>query len=524
MLERFEPAMYAGKYEVSIMLGSHQVLNFSLNPSNINIRASKSYKRRLLDLFSLLTSLYFAQIGQPFPFEIVEGPADAQNTQVVLSGPWRTVAGKPLHFRLVCHDGAMNEKQNGGDEVEVSDAKVFDRRDGSYDVEWMQRSVGRHGITIRINGEAKASACECEVVAADADAAASRVEILSLNPSVSIASQSDASDYTIVAGTRCAVSVRLFDTFGNPRIAGNDKVSVLQLAPVFENEQVGSEILLRPAGAMTYEYQGLVLHASAPVEGGGGGDGEPAGLTVLVNGLRAGKATVRLDVLPGDVSLARSFASVPASGVHARAGEPIEFEVLVRDSWDNCRVRTTDAVEVVEYDAAGRHVVGPWPDCQVKSLGDGRYRVSARHTLARESSFTYTVNGASAASAGQVHSIVVTPHDVSVSECQITGEDRASVGQYVSQLISLRDSFGNVLSPEQLESLELAVGEGRVLDGDIGAEELRLTSRVTNVEHHPGQIYTHRLVCTTQQAVHVSLDLNVGGSLLKVGKRIESFG
>ena len=414
----------------------------------------------------------------------------------------------------------MNQKQRGGCQVEVSDGKVSDQQDGTYDVEWVQTSVGRHGITIRVNGQVKVSTSECEVVAAEADAAASRVEVLSVSPSVSISPKAEGADYSIIAGTRCVVSVRLFDAFGNPRKPGSDRVALLQLAPVFENEPVGSEIVLRPAGAVAYEYQGMVLHACAPAEGSIG-DFPAAGLAVLVNGQKAGSAAVRVDVLPGEVSLARSFATVTAEGVRTRAGEMVEFDVVVRDSWENCRGRMPDKVEILEYDAAARRPLERWAECDVTGLGDGRYRVSARHTLAREASFTYAVNGVSAASVGQVHRLLVAPHDVSVSECLVTGEDRASVGQYVSQLVSLRDRFGNVLSPEQVEALELAVGGTSVLEGGVRAEELRLSSRVTRVEQHPGQIYTHRLVCTTQQAVHVAIDLNVDGALLKVRAKQE---
>ena len=85
------------------------------------------------------------QIGKSFQLEIAEGPADAHNSQVAPAGPWQTVAGEPLHLKLVCYDGANNPKLLGGCKIAVSEAKTTDLQNGSYSVEWVHNKVRRPG-------------------------------------------------------------------------------------------------------------------------------------------------------------------------------------------------------------------------------------------------------------------------------------------------------------------------------------------------------------------------------------------
>ena len=331
-----------------------------------------------------------------------------------------------------------------------------------------------------------------------------------MNPALSIGSKAKGVEYSIVAGTRCAVSVKLFDSFGNARPRGKDKVTLIQLAPVFENEPVGGEIALLPVGLGAYEYQGLVVHACSK-----NGDNaiETAGFVVLVNGQKVREDALIVDVLPSEVNLDKCVATVTPAGIVSRAGEKFEFDVVVRDSWSNLRNRTHDVVEVFEYNAVTKQQGDRWGEYEVASSGHGSYRVTARHTLARQTYFTYVVNGVSSFTANQVHLLTITPHDVNVGQCVITGEVTSTVGQYISQLISLRDEFGNVLSPHQTAALEIAVVNVKVLQADIDPAELKLSSRVSRVDHHPGLIYTHQLISTTEQAVHVALDLVIGTPL-----------
>jgi hypothetical protein len=460
------------------------------------------------------------QIGKSFQLEIAEGPADAQNTQVVLSGLWQTVAGEPLHFKIVGYDGANNLKLLGGCKIAVSEAKVTDLQNGTYSVEWTHTKVGKRKIMISVNGEIKQGVPECDVIAAEVDAKGSHVEMLSMNPSLSITSKAKGVEYSIVAGTRCAVSVKLFDTFGNARPRGKDKVTFIQLASCFESEPVGAEIPLLAVGLGAYEYQGLVVHACSK-----NGDNviETSGFIVLVNGQKVREDPMIVDVLPSEVNLDKCIATVTPSGIHSRAGEKFELDVVVRDSWNNLRNRTHDVVELFEYNSVTKQQADRWGEYEVSSSGHGSYRITARHTLARQTYFTYVVNGVSSFTANQVHLLTITPHDVNVGQCVITGEVTSTVGQYISQLISLRDEFGNVLSPQQTAALEISVVNVKVLQADIDPADLKLSSRVSRVDHHPGLIYTHQLISTTEQAVHVALDLTIGSALLQVHPALSSY-
>ena len=86
-----------------------------------------------------------------------------------------------------------------------------------------------------------------------------QVELTSVNPSLSVAPKSKGVDYTVVAGTRCAITVKLFDHFGNARPRGKDLVTFVQRSAIFENEGVGTEISFLPIGPGTYEYQVFLL-------------------------------------------------------------------------------------------------------------------------------------------------------------------------------------------------------------------------------------------------------------------------
>ena len=53
------------------------------------------------------------------------------------------MAGEPLHWKLVCYDGANNPKLLGGCKISVSEAKVTDLQNGTYTVEWTHTKVPR---------------------------------------------------------------------------------------------------------------------------------------------------------------------------------------------------------------------------------------------------------------------------------------------------------------------------------------------------------------------------------------------
>ena len=100
-----------------------------------------------------------------------------------------------------------------------------------------------------------------------------QVELTSVNPSLSVAPKSKGVDYTVVAGTRCAITVKLFDHFGNARPRGKDLVTFVQRSAIFENEGVGTEISFLPIGPGTYEN----VYVTMPAFGmGQAGNLEPA--------------------------------------------------------------------------------------------------------------------------------------------------------------------------------------------------------------------------------------------------------
>ncbi len=58
----------------------------------------------------------------------------------------------PLEFKIICHDGAGNQKCSGGDSITVADATVTDMDNGTYNVTWARTAVGFHKIIITVNG------------------------------------------------------------------------------------------------------------------------------------------------------------------------------------------------------------------------------------------------------------------------------------------------------------------------------------------------------------------------------------
>ena len=82
-------------------------------------------------------------------------------------------------------------------------------------------------------------------------------------------------------------------------------------------------------------------------------------------------------------------------------------------------------------------------------------------------------------------------------------------------LIALRDEFGNVCSPQQTAASEISVADVKLIKGDIDPKFLSMITRISRVDFYPGIIYTHQVVLSTEQAVHVRLDLMLGGQKLQ---------
>jgi hypothetical protein len=65
-----------------------------------------------------------------------------------------------------------------------------------------------------------------------------------------------------------------------------------------------------------------------------------------------------------------------------------------------------------------------------------------------------------------------------------------------------------------MQDVELSVAKIQLLSGCIDPKDLILVNRVSRVDFHPGIIYTHQIVLSTEQAVQVALELNLGKQLL----------
>jgi len=474
ILTNFEPAMFAGTYVVSVFLGQYQV-------------------------------------GEDFSLEIIEGPADARRSDVVRDGLWQTAAGQPLEFKIICHDGAGNLKQSGGDQITVADSTVTDMDNGTYNVTWARTTVGFHKIKITVNGEVMQGTPEVDLVAAEVHTPSTELDMVDAMSASSFLTRNGSTNFTVVAGTNAAITVKLFDKYGNARPTGKDSVTLTQLNNLFHKAAVGVELPFIPK-LQAYEYRGLVTHASMS-----GVDDllEYSLFSVSVNGSQIRDVPWSIDVHPGDVALENCIATVTPVGITAAAGHQFEFDVVVRDSWDNLRNHGKDLVEMHEYNTVTATRGDRWSDYSVAPSGHGSYRITARHTLARQTRFTFAVNGTSSPGQQHVYLLTMVPDQVCIDQCVVTGELSATVGQYVALLIALRDEFGNVCSPQQTAVSDIAVSNVRLIKGDIDPTELQMITRISRVDFYPGIIYTHQVVLSTEQAVHVSLDLMLGGKKLQ---------
>ena len=474
ILTNFEPEMFAGTYIVGIFLGRHQV-------------------------------------GSEFQLEIVEGAADAKRSDVVRDGLWQVLAGQNLDFKLVSYDSAGNRKTRGGDHVTVENAQVKDLGNGVYDVTWSMTKVGNRMIDIHINGEAMQGTPQIEVIPAEVYPQSCLPSLTTSAHGQSCASKDPKVQWAVVAGTNACVSVKLFDRYGNLRPPGKDRVCMVQSHPCFSNEKIDTEILLKPGGVGLYEYQGVVFYATGKTTSN---EFDYTNLKLKVNGeyLPCGPMTV--DVFPAEVSIEKCIATITPAGITSAAGEKFEFDVMVKDKWENLCNHTEDKVEIFEINPQTKQRGDPWASCEVRSTGHGTYRVTASQTLARQTRFTFAVNGVFVTSSSHSYLLTIVPNEVNIDQCVVTGELTATVGQYIALLIALRDRYGNVCSPQQVQDIELAVAKIELISGFIAPSELVLVNRISRVDFHPGIIYTHQIVLSTEQAVQVGLDLHLNGNLL----------
>lgn len=471
-LNSFEPAMFGGVYVVGIYLGRHQ-------------------------------------IGRNFDLEIVEGQADAKRSELVREGLWQTVAGKPLQFKLVCYDSAGNRKCKGGDRITCTDGVVTDLGNGSYDIVFQVTQVGNPRIQVTVNGEKMQGSPEVDVSPAEMHPPQCTVSLVGPQQAFS---PNKAGVWSVNAGTNAVLMVKLCDQYGNPRPRDREKVRLIQRTPCFHQTEVMVELPCTSTGLGTYEFRGLVSCGSTT---GPDGEMELAELMVTVNGQQLREEVWRVDVLPGDVCMENCLATVTPAGIVSKAGETFEFEVIVRDVWNNARNHTTDEIQLLEYTPA--NTVGePWANCEVTSTGHGTYRISSSHTIARQSRFTFSVNHVTSKGAKHVHTLNILPSEISIEQCVVTGETTANVGQYVALLIALRDQYSNICKlPPGAGNPEISVVNVQLVKGDIDAANLRLVTRVSEVEYHAGMVYTHQVVLSTEQAVELTFDLVLGSRLMK---------
>jgi len=474
ILTNFEPEMFAGTYIVGVFLGRHQV-------------------------------------GAEFQLEITEGPADAKRSDVVRDGLWQVMAGQNLEFKLIGYDSAGNRKMKGGDRITVDCATVTDLNNGQYQIVWTQTQVGNRMNDIKVNGEAMQGTPQIEVVPAEVYLPSCQPTLNSSMHGFNLASKSKDVQWSVVAGTNASVTVKLFDKYGNLRPPGKDRVVMVQSHPCFSNEDVDKEIALKPTGIGVYEFQGLIVHAS---QKNSDNKFDYVGLTLKVNGENLPCGPMTIDVHPADVNLDKCLATVTPAGIVSPAGEKFEFDVIVKDMWDNPRNHTEDVVEIHELNPNTKQRGDSWGQYEVTSTGHGTYRISATQTLARQTRFTFTINGNTAQVQPQSYLLTIVPNAINIEQCVVTGELTATVGQYVALLIALRDRYGNVCSPQQMQDIELSVAKVELISGCIEAKDLVLVNRVSRVDFHPGIIYTHQIVLSTEQAVQVSLELNLGKQLL----------
>ena len=474
ILTNFEPEMFAGVYIVGVFLGRHQV-------------------------------------GSEFQLEIVEGAADAKRSNVLRDGLWQVMAGQNLDFKFVGYDSAGNRKTKGGDLVTVENAQTKDLGNGVHAISWSQTQVGNRMIDIRINGEAMQGTPQIEVIPFEVFLPSCQPTLSSTIHGFSLASKTKNVQWSVIAGTNACVSLKLFDKYGNLRPPGEDRVVMIQSHPCFSNEKIDTEIALKPTGIGLYEYQGLIVHATGK---NNNKEFDFINITLKVNGETVPCGPMTIDVHPADVSLDKCLATVTPAGITSPAGEKFEFDLVVKDMWENLRNHTEDVVEIFELNPQTKQRGDAWTQYEVASTGHGTYRVTASQTLARQTRFTFAVNGIVAQA--QIHSYLLTivPSEINIEQCVVTGELTATVGQYIALLIALRDRFGNVCSPQQMQDVELSVAKAELVSGCIDPKDLVLVNRVSRVDFHPGIIYTHQIVLSTEQAVQVALELHLGKKLL----------
>lgn len=480
ILTNFEPEMFAGVYIVGIFLGRHQ-------------------------------------IGSEFQLEIVEGPADAKRSDVARDGPWQVMAGEILECMFIGFDSAGNRKMKGGDRITVEGATVTDLNNGSYSIIWSNTTIGSRKLDVRVNGEVMVGTPTVEVVPNEVYTASCQPILVSTRHGNDLASKTKDVQWSVVAGTNTCVSVKLFDKYGNLRPPGKDRVCMVQNVPCYSNETVDSEILFKATGMGLYEFQGLIVHASLKNAENNGY--EYANLTLKVNGVNLPCGPMTVDVIPADINLEKCLVTVTPAGIISPAGEKFEFDIVVKDMWDNPRNHSSDVLEIFELDPVTKQPGEKWQDFAVAGSGHGTYRITATHTLARQTRFTFSVNklpAVSNAGGSQQHSYLLTimPNVVNIEQCVVTGELTAKVGQYIAMLIALRDRYGNVCSPQQMQDIEITVAKVELISGYVEPKDLVLVNRVSRVDFHPGIIYTHQVVLSTEQAVQVKLDLHLGNQLL----------
>ena len=434
-------------------------------------------------------------------------------SKIIREGSGPTLAGVPIEFTLIGYDEAGNAKCAGGDEISCECSTVTDPKNGSYKISYLPTKVGVWKIDVIVNGEAKKGAIECEVLPADVCLAGGKCDFLGIAHGQSLRSKPGESgaQFTVVAGNSVAVTVTLYDKYGNLRPRAKDTVALVQRMPTFKGVAVGAEAPLTPVGQGLYEYQGLVTLASLK---DAAGNVQYSPITILVNGLPMRDEPWTLDVLPGDLALKRCLSTVTAAGVSAVAGRPFEFDILVKDQWDNNRNRCRDTVELFEFDNSTKQAGDRWRDYEVVASGHGTYRVTARSTLARQSLFTFSINGNMTPNAGCVHLLDVNPNVVSIPHCVITGQTTAVVGQYIQLMVSLRDEFGNISRPAQLASLEITVENVMMMSGNIDPSEVKLINRISRVDPVASSTYTHQILLSTQQALQLKFDVMLGTGLL----------
>ena len=427
ILTNFEPEMFAGVYIVGGFLGRHQV-------------------------------------GAEFQLEITEGTADAKRSDVVRDGLWQVMAGQNLDFRLICYDSAGNRKTKGGDRIAVEQAQVKDLGTGVYEITWSQNQVGNRKIDISVNGEPMQGTPQIEVVPAEVYLQSCQPAFVSTMHGQNLASKSKDVGWSVVAGTNTTLSLKLYDKYGNLRPPGKDRVTIAQSCPCFSNENVETELALKPTGIGLYEFQGLVVHASTK---NADNEFDFVNLRIMVNGENLPRGPMVLDVYPADVNLEKCLATVTPAGISSPAGEKFEFDVVVKDMWENLRNHAEDVIEVFEVNTTTKQRGDAWGQYQVSSTGHGTYRISATHTLARQTRFTFAVNGIVAAIQPHAYLLTIVPAAINIEQCVVTGDLKSTVGQYIAMLIALRDRYGNVCSPQQMQDVELSVAKLERISGHI---------------------------------------------------------